>query len=78
MILETTRKRLARPVRRVMNAQHTPLWAVSILRRLAHRIHPHVLTCHVCGAEFTATNWWSVMHADRAYAHYMAVHAVTR
>lgn len=74
MILKSARRRLARRVRRVMNAPHTPLWAVSCLRRLAHYIHPHVLRCRVCGAEFTATDWWSVAHADRAFDHYVIAH----
>jgi hypothetical protein len=76
MSSQSIRKRLARPVRRLLRWSYTPYWLDPVLRRLAHRIHPHVLRCRSCDAEFIASDAMSTAHAGAAYKHFVANHDV--
>ena len=65
------RRRIAKTVRHVAGGM--PPRLEVMLHRLAHAIHPHVIRCRICGAEFiSAGNPYE--HATKAFDHWEREH----
>lgn len=73
MSSKTIRRRVAKVVRHMASWHSTPPSIERRLQQLAHQIHPHVLRCKICGAEFISRGN-PYANADRAYRHWETQH----
>lgn len=72
------RTRLARMLRNIAMWPRLPLGLGRAAQRAAFAIRPHSLTCRSCGARFVQPSYGSLMHASRAYQHYIDSHEAER